>query len=73
MQRVQRATPRFTIGQGVRINTTISSRYSGQEGFVVAVKESLHAKRGTTNLDKYVVAFLNGDQAEFFDNQLVIA
>ena len=70
---LQRATPRFNIGQRVRINTTISSRYSGQEGLVVAVKQSRHGKPNTTSLDKYTVAFSNGDQAEFFDIQLVLA
>ena len=70
---MQRATPRFNIGQRVRINTTISSRYSGQEGLVVAVKQSRHGKPNTTSLDKYTVAFSNGDQAEFFDIQLVLA
>jgi hypothetical protein len=70
---MQRATPRFSIGQHVRINTTISTRYSGQEGLVVAVKQSRHGKPSTTSLDKYTVAFSNADQAEFFDNQLVNA
>ena len=70
---MQRAAPRFTIGQSVRINTTISSRYSGQEGLVVAVKQSRHGKPSTTSHDKYTVAFSNVDQAEFFDIQLVMA
>lgn len=65
-----RATPRFTIGQRVRINKTISSGYSGQEGLVVAVKQSPHAKPSTTNLDKYTVAFSGDEQVEFFDIQL---
>ena len=67
---MQRATPRFTIGQRVRINTTISSRHSGQEGLVVAVKQSRHGKPSTTGLDKYTVTFSDDDQAGFFDNQL---
>jgi hypothetical protein len=65
-----RALPRFTVGQLVRINDAISTRYIGREGTVVVVKPSPRARPKDTSLDKYTVAFSGDEQAEFFDIQL---
>ena len=67
---MQRGTPRFALGQRVKIPTTKSSRYSGREGTVAAVKQSRHGKLGNTSLDKYSISFSEGEQADFFDIQL---
>ena len=68
--RKARAIPRFTVGQRVRINDTITTRYIGREGTVIKVEPSRHATVKNTTLDKYTVAFSDDDQAGFFDNQL---
>jgi hypothetical protein len=70
---MEKANPRFVLGQRVRINTTISSRYSGTEGLVAAVMQSRHGKPSNTTLDKYSVTFSDGQQADFFDIQLEMA
>jgi len=65
-----RAIPRFTIGQRVRINHSITSRYTEQQGTIVAVKPNFHSKVKGTTLDKYTVSFSDDEQADFFDSQL---
>ena len=69
--RKARAIPRFTVGQRVRINVTITTRYIGREGTVINMEPSRATVKNTT-LDKYTVAFSDDDQAGFFDNQLEI-
>src|ERR1041385_4279434 len=68
---VQRMSPRFAVGDHVKINDTIFSRYIGMEGVIMAIRPSRAAKPTNTTLDKYVIAFDNAAQAEFFDIQLV--
>ena len=65
-----RTAPRFAVGQRVRINNTISTRYTRHEGTVVSVKQNHHAKATNTTLDKYSVSFSDNEQAEFFEIQL---
>jgi hypothetical protein len=64
-----RTVPRFAVGQRVRINDTIATRYIGREGTIVTVEPSRATVKNTT-LDKYTVAFFADEQAVFFDIQL---
>jgi len=64
---------RFELGQKVVITGPIITKYRAREGTVIAVHPSKHARPGVTSLDKYVVRFEDGDQAEFFDIQLAAA
>ena len=65
--------PRLQLGQKVVVTGPIATRYRDREGTVIAVQPSKHARPGVTSLDKYVVRFEDGDQAEFFDIQLAAA
>jgi hypothetical protein len=64
---------RFHVGQKVLITGPIATKYQGREGMVIRVQPSTHARPGVTSLDKYVVRFEDGDQAEFWDIQLMAA
>jgi len=66
-----RTSPRFAVGDHVKINGKIFSRYIDMEGVIVAIRPSRVAKPTNTTLDKYVISFDNAEQAEFFDIQLV--
>ena len=63
--------PRLQLGQKVVVTGPIATKYRDREGTVIAVQPSKYARPGVTSLDKYVVRFEDGDQAEFFDIQLV--
>jgi hypothetical protein len=65
--------PRFQLGQKVVVTGPITTKYRDREATVIAVQPGKHARPGVTSLDKYVVRFENGDQAEFFDIQLAAA
>ena len=58
------------LGQRVRVNDTITTRYIGREGTVINVEPSRHATAKNTTLDKYTVAFSDDDQAGFFDQSI---
>jgi hypothetical protein len=59
--------PRFGNGDLVTVRDVIFSRYSGQTCHVIGTKP---CGNGNCTLDKYTVAFENGDQAELWDVQL---
>jgi hypothetical protein len=64
---------RFQLGQKVVVTGPITTKHRDREATVIAVRPSKHARPGVTSLDKYVVRFEDGDQAEFFDIQLAAA
>jgi hypothetical protein len=71
LNRVQEASmPRFQIGEGVHIRCAVTARHYENEAIVVAVEISQHSRPGVTSLDKYIVRFSNGEQAEFYDIHL---
>ena len=65
--------PRFQLGQKVVITGPITTKYKDREATVIDVQPSKYARPGVTSLDKYVVRFEDGDQAQFFDIQLAAA
>jgi hypothetical protein len=65
--------PRFYVGQRVLIGGLITTKHRGREATVMHVEPSTHTRPGVTSLDKYVVRFDSGDQAEFWDIQLMAA
>jgi hypothetical protein len=64
---------RFQLGQKVLITGLIITKHRGREATVMHVEPSRHTRPGVTSLDKYVVWFDGGDQAEFWDIQLMAA
>jgi hypothetical protein len=64
---------RFQVGQKVVVTGPITTKYLDREATVIAVQPSRRARPGVTSLDKYVVRFEDGDQAEVFDIQLAAA
>ena len=65
--------PRFQLGQKVVITGPITTKYRDREATVIAVQPGKYARPGVTSLDKYVVRFEDGDQAQFYDIQLAAA
>src|SRR6185369_1619272 len=61
---------RFQVGVKVRISGPITTKHRDREATVLEVRVSRHSRPGVTSLDKYVVQFEDGIQAEFFDIQL---
>jgi hypothetical protein len=61
---------RFQLGQKIVVTGPIATKHRDREATVIAIQHSKHARPGVTSLDKYVVRFEDGDQAEFFDIQL---
>jgi hypothetical protein len=66
MKKERTDTSRFSIGELVRINTTIMSRRSFQIGRVITMRVSSRAR----TLDKYVVGFADDARETFWDIQL---
>lgn len=62
-----RAPLRFDVGESVRVNDSISSRFVGAVGQVVEARRNYYSH----TLDKYVVRLLSGEKAVFWDIQLV--
>jgi hypothetical protein len=62
--------PRFQIGQKVFITGAIATKDRGRQATVIAFRPNNTAP-GVTIADKYIVRFEEGDEAEFFEIQLV--
>ena len=65
--------PRFHLDERVLITGSITTKHRGREAAVLIVQPSRHTRPGVTSLDKYIVQFGDGDQAEFWDIQLMAA
>jgi len=63
--------PRFRLGQKVLITGPIATRYGGCKATVIGVRPNEHTSPGVTIADKYIVRFDEGDDAEFFEIQLL--
>jgi hypothetical protein len=63
--------PCFHLGQKVLIASPIASRDRGREATVIGIHPNEHTSPGVTIADKYIVRFEEGDDAEFFEIQLV--
>jgi hypothetical protein len=61
---------RFHLGRKVMITGSIATKHRDREATVINVRPSTRTRPGVTSLDKYVVRFDDGDQAEFYDSQL---
>jgi hypothetical protein len=64
---------KFQIGQKILITGPISTKHRDREATVIDVKPNTHTRPGVTSLDKYIVQFPDGEQATFFDIQLMAA
>jgi hypothetical protein len=62
---------RFQLGQKVLITGSITTKHQGREATVINVQPSKHSRPSVTSFDKYIVRFEDGDQAEFYDIQLM--
>ena len=62
---------RFHIGQKVLITGPIVTKYRGCQATVIGVRPNEHTSPGVTVADKYIVRLEEGDDAEFFEIQLV--
>ena len=60
--------PRFQIGQKVLITGSIATKYRDREATVISIQPNTHIAR---DANKYIVQFEEGDEAEFFEIQLV--
>jgi len=69
MKKERTDTPRFYVGELVRITTAIMSRRALQVGTVVSMRTSSQAR----TLDKYVVGFSDSSLQTFWDIQLEAA
>ena len=61
-----REEPRYQVGDVVSVTETIASAYTGRVGRIVHRVVSRYAR----TLDKYTVAFADGDTETFWDIQL---
>ena len=64
---------RFHLGQKVLVAGTTTRKHQGREATVIKVQPEKSARPGVTSLDRYIVRFDDGDQAEFYDLQLILA
>ena len=64
---------RFQVAQKVLITGSIKTKHQGREATVIKVQASTRTRPGITSLDKYIVRVEDGDQAEFYDTQLMAA
>jgi hypothetical protein len=63
--------PRFRLGQKVLITGPIASKDRGREATVIGLHPNEFTSPGVTTADKYIVRFDEGDDAQFFEIQLV--
>ena len=63
--------PRFEIDQKVLITSAIATKDRGREGRIIEIKPNTIAGQRVSVADKYTVRFEEGDEAEFFEIQLV--
>ena len=63
--------PRFRLGQKVLITGAIATKDRGREATVIGIYSSTNTPPGVTTADKYIVRFEQGDEAQFFEIQLV--
>jgi hypothetical protein len=63
--------PRFHLGQKVLITGPIPTKHRGREATVIGVHPNEHTSPGVTVADKYIVRLEEGNDAEFFEIQLV--
>ena len=60
--------PRFHIDQKVLITGPITTKYRGREATVISIQPNTHIAQGA---NKYVLRFEEGDEADFYEFQLV--
>ena len=58
---------RFEVGQRVRIDNVIFTKYCGQSG---VIRAAMLNKKGKMTLDKYNVEFSDGTESVFWSIQL---
>ena len=63
--------PRFHLGQKVLITGSVIEKDRGRKGTVVSIQPNMYTEPGITSADKYIVRFEEGDDAQFFEIQLV--
>ena len=63
--------PRFRLGQKVLITGSVIEKNRGRKGTVVSIQPNMYTEPGVTSADKYTVRFEEGDDAQFFEIQLV--
>jgi hypothetical protein len=62
---------RFHLGQKVLITGTVIEKHRGRKGTIVSIQPNMYTEPGITSADKYIVRFEEGDDAQFFEIQLV--
>jgi hypothetical protein len=62
--------PRFHIGQKVLITGPMATKDRGREATVVSIQPNTHIAPGA---NKYIVRFEEGDEADFYEIQLLKA
>jgi hypothetical protein len=63
--------PRFYVGQKVLIGGAITTKDRGREGTIISIKPNTIAGQRVSVADKYTVRFEQGDEADFYDIQLI--
>ena len=65
--------PRFRLGQKVVVTGSVIEKDRGRKGTVVSIQPNMYAEPGVTSADKYIVRFEEGDEAGFYEIQLLKA
>jgi hypothetical protein len=63
--------PRFHLGQKVFITGPIDTKDRGREATVVSMQPNTDKQPDVTSADKYIVKFEEGDEADFYEIQLI--
>jgi len=63
--------PSFHLGQKVLITRPVNTKHRGREATIINI--STRTPQDVTSADKYLVRFQEGDEADFYDIQLVLA
>ena len=63
--------PRFHLGQKVLITGPITTKDRGREATVISIQPNADTQQDVTVADKYIVQFDEGDEADFYEIQLV--
>ena len=65
--------PRFHLGEKVLITGSVIEKDRGRKGTIVSVQPNMYTEPGVTSADKYIVRFEEGDEAGFYEIQLLKA
>lgn len=64
---------RFHLGQRVFITGPIDTKDRGREATVISIQPNTEAEPDVTAADKYIVQFEEGEEADFYEIQLIKA